>query len=71
MRPTDASEQLLRRLLSEAQRTERTGMPHAGRFLSGEEQPLARKAAKDTGLMVSFDGGWEDAERFQPCFHEA
>ena len=39
-----------------------------GRFLSGEERPAAIRAAKQLGLSVAFDGGWEDAERVQPCF---
>ncbi len=62
-------EPLLLRLKQEATRAEKQFRPCPGRFVAAEEQQQARMAAKDAGVSVSFDGGWEGCERAQACFH--
>lgn len=64
-----ADEQLLQRLQEQAQRASRQDRAIPGRFLTGAEQQLAIHAARQAGVEVSFDGGWEGAERMQACFH--
>lgn len=58
------------RLHQEAIRCQKTGRPCAGRFLSGNEQALAIHEAREAGVQIAFDGGFDDAERVQPCFYE-
>ena len=69
MRPE--AEQLQLRLHQWAQRADKLDRPVTGRFLAAEERILAQREARDLGLAVSFDGGWEEAERVQVCFHPA
>lgn len=57
------------RLRQEAMRAEKLLRPCAGRFVAMEERAMARAAAKEAGVQVSFDGGWEACERAQACFH--
>ena len=35
----------------------------------GMERQEAQREAKVCGVLASFDGGWDDAERVQVCFH--
>lgn len=65
------SEQLQLRLHQWAQRADKLDRPVTGRFLAAEERSLALREAKALGLAASFDGGWEEAERVQVCFHPA
>lgn len=68
MKP-DAAGQLGLRLHQGAQRAERTDVPVPGRFVTGEERALAIRMARECRVSVAFNGGWEDAERVQTCFH--
>ena len=63
------SDQLLLRLRQNAERADRLDMPVPGRFVTGEERAAAVHAAREAHVAVSFDGGWEGAEREQVCFH--
>ena len=54
-----------------AQRAGKTGRACCGRFISGPELDLARHEAREADVLVSFDGGWPDADRMQVCFHPA
>ncbi|MBQ8160428.1 MAG: hypothetical protein IJ083_06705 [Clostridia bacterium] len=64
---TDQADEIL--LHQEAIRAARSGRCVAGRFLPASLIPLARKMARDADVSVAFDGGFEDAERLQPCFY--
>lgn len=59
------------RLRQWAERADRMDMPVPGRFVTGEERDLAVRASRESGVAVSFDGGWPEAEREQVCFHPA
>ena len=61
-------EQTRLRLKQEALRAEKTQRPVAGRFLAGEEIPLAGAAAKEAGVQLYTSSGWAAGERVQPCF---
>lgn len=65
----DGQQQLALRLRQAAERAEKLSRPVTARFLTGAERSLAIHEARNAGVAVSFDGGWEDAERVQPCFH--
>ena len=65
----DEARQTQLRLHQQAERADRLGIPVTGRFLTAEEQSLARQEAARCGVAVSFSGGWPEAERVQPCFH--
>ena len=67
----DMSNQLALRLQQNAQRADRLDIPVPGRFVTGEERAMAVHAAREARVAVSFDGGWEGAEREQVCFHPA
>ncbi len=67
----DTAAQLALRLRQNAERADRLDVPVPGRFVTGEERALAVHAAREARVAVSFDGGWEDAERVQVCFHPA
>ena len=64
-------EQLQQRLRDLARRSERIGIPVCGRFMTGAQRALCVHEARECGVEVSFDGGWPEAERVQPCFHPA
>lgn len=59
----------LLRLRQGAERAERTGRASPARFVTGEERAAAVHEARSAGVLVAFDGGWEDAEREQACFY--
>lgn len=65
----DEARQTQLRLHQQAERADRLGIPVTGRFLTAEEQSLARQEAARCGVAVSFSGGWPEAERVQPCFY--
>ncbi|MGN0778635.1 MAG: YlmH/Sll1252 family protein [Aristaeellaceae bacterium] len=71
MNRSDEARQTQLRLRQCAERTDKLGIPVTGRFLTAEEQSLARQEARRCGVEVSFSGGWQEAERVQPCFHPA
>ena len=52
-----------------AERADRTGVPCAGRFLTGEEFSLARHQARESGVLFASEGGYPEAERQQACFY--
>ena len=64
-------DQQQKRLHQWAERASRMDGPVTGRFLGMEERPTAQREARLSGVSVSFDGGWEAAERVQVCFHPA
>ncbi|MBR4080211.1 MAG: hypothetical protein IKK21_00290 [Clostridia bacterium] len=64
-------EQLQLRLHQWAERAARLDRPVTGRFLAAEERALALREARAAGVSASFDGGWDEAERVQVCFHPA
>lgn len=59
----------LLRLRQGAERAGRTGCAAPARFVTGEERAAAVHEARSAGVLVAFDGGWEDAEREQACFY--
>lgn len=61
--------QLARRLQQAAERAQRMDGPSPARFVAGQERLLAQQAAREAGVSVAFDGGWEGAERVQACFY--
>lgn len=65
----DMTGQLALRLRQGAARAEKVDAAVPGRFVTGEERALAVHMARGSGVAVSFDGGWPDAERVQVCFH--
>lgn len=65
------AEQLALRLHQQAERADRLGTAVTGRFLTGEERSRAVHEARQCGVEVAFDGGWQDAERVQVCFYPA
>ncbi len=67
----DAAGQVALRLRQGAEKADRLDMPVPGRFVAGEERSLAVHMARESGVAVSFGGGWADAERVQVCFHPA
>lgn len=67
MKGTDEQAQL--RLREMARRSDRTWQPVCGRFITGAERSVCIHEARECGVLVSFDGGWQEAERVQPCFH--
>ncbi|MGN1367880.1 MAG: YlmH/Sll1252 family protein [Aristaeellaceae bacterium] len=71
VRGKDAASQLALRLRQQAEKADRLDMAVPGRFVTGEERSLAVHAAREARVVVSFDGGWPDAERVQVCFHPA
>lgn len=62
-------EQLRLRLHQGAERAARAYAAVPGRFVTGEERALAVHEARASGVSVSFDGGYDEAERVQVCFH--
>lgn len=66
---TDAAGQTALRLRQGAQRAEQLDRAVPGRFVTGMERQEAQREARECGVLVSFDGGWDDAERVQVCFH--
>ena len=67
----ERDDQQQKRLHQQAERASRIDGPVTGRFLAMEERRLAEREARTSGVTVSFDGGWEAAERVQVCFHPA
>ena len=65
----DAEGQTALRLRQGAQRAEKLDRAVPGRFVTGMERQEAQREAKICGVLASFDGGWDDAERVQVCFH--
>lgn len=65
----DAEGQTALRLRQGAQRAEKLDRAAPGRFVTGMERQEAQREAKICGVLASFDGGWDDAERVQVCFH--
>ncbi len=65
----EEAKQLQLRLHQLAERADKLDRSICGRFLTVEERSLAVHEARECGVSVSFDGGWEDAERAQVCFH--
>ena len=65
----DAEGQTALRLRQGAQRAEKLDRAVPGRFVTGMERQEAQREAKACGVLASFDGGWDDAERVQVCFH--
>lgn len=65
----DESQQLRLRLRQEASRADKLYRSVPGRFVAGEERAMAVHEARECGVQAAFDGGWEDAERVQVCFH--
>lgn len=63
------NEQLQLRLHQWAERADRMDRPCTGRFLTAEERAMAIREARACRVSVSFDGGWDEAERVQVCFH--
>lgn len=68
MRGEDDQAQVMRRLDELAQRTARTGMVCFTGFLSPAEALWAQASANRQRVNVSFQGGYEDAERCIACF---
>ena len=66
---SDDELRLLDRASGEARRAARIGRPVTGRFLARSEASLLVHLARTEGLSVSFQGGWDNAERVQYCFH--
>jgi len=64
-------EQLALRLRQAAQKAAKIDRPVPGRFVTGAERALAVHEARAAAVAVAFDGGWDDAERWQVCFHPA
>ena len=62
-------EQLRLRLRQGAEAAARMDRAVVGRFVTGEERSWAAHEARQAGVEVAFDGGWEDAERVQVCFY--
>lgn len=67
----DDREQLALRLRQAAERAEKRHCAITARFLTGAERSLAIHAARQAGVEVAFHGGWDEAERVQPCFYPA
>lgn len=65
----DENEALRARLDDLARRAGRLWTPLCSRFLTQEEQSLAKRCAAENGVLAAFDGGWEGAERTQCCFY--
>ena len=65
----DAEGQTALRLRQGAQRAEKLDRAVPGRFVTGMERQEAQREAKVCSVLASFDGGWDDAERVQVCFH--
>lgn len=65
----EGQEQLALRLRQAAQRAEKLSRPITARFLTGAERSLAIHEAREAGVNVAFFGGWDEAERVQPCFY--
>ena len=65
----DAEGQTALRLRQGAQRAEKLDRAVPGRFVTGMERQEAQREAKGCSVLASFDGGWDDAERVQVCFH--
>ncbi|MFR3410971.1 MAG: hypothetical protein ACLTXW_16330 [Christensenellales bacterium] len=59
----DAEGQTALRLRQGAQRAEKLDRAVPGRFVTGMERQEAQREAKACGVLASFDGGWDDAER--------
>lgn len=64
-----SQEQLQLRLRENAARADRLWTPVCGRFVSGAERAICLHEAHEAGVAVSFSGGYDEAERVQPCFH--
>ena len=62
-------EQLRLRLRQGAEAAARTDRAVVGRFVTGEERSWAAHEARQAGVEVAFDGGWDDPERVQVCFY--
>ena len=62
---------MMQRLRQGAERAQRLDIPVPGRFVTGEERAQAVHQAREAGVLVSFDGGFDAAERVQVCFHPA
>ena len=62
-------EQLKLRLRQGAEAAARMDRAVIGRFVTGEERLWAAHEARQAGVEVALNGGWEDAERVQVCFH--
>ena len=67
----EAEGQTALRLRQGAQRAERLDCAVAGRFVTGMERQEAQREAHACGVSASFDGGWDEAERVQVCFHHS
>lgn len=65
------NEQLDLRLRQWAVKADKISRAVPGRFLTGEERSRAVHTARQNDVTASFDGGWEQAERVQVCFHPA
>ena len=65
----NGEEQLRLRLRQAAERADRLDRAVPDRFVTGEERAWAAHEARQAGVLVAFDGGWEDAERAQVCFY--
>ena len=65
----DGQEQLALRLRQAAERADKLWRPITARFLTGAERSLAIHEARKAGVQVAFHGGWDEAERVQPCFY--
>ena len=68
MRGEDDQAQVMRRLDELAARTARTGLQCCTAFLSPAEAQWAQASANRQRVNVSFQGGYEDAERCVACF---
>lgn len=68
MRGEEDQAQVMRRLDELASRTSRTGIPCFTAFLSPAEMQWAQASANRQRVNVSFQGGYEDAERCVACF---
>lgn len=69
MRARQGAEALALRLRQGAARADKLGVACPGRFVAAEERAQAQSAARESGVDVSFDGGWPGCERVQVCFH--
>ena len=70
MRGEEDQAQVMRRLDELASRTSRTGMACFTSFLSPAEMQWAQASANRHRVNVTFQGGYEDAERCTACFWE-
>jgi len=68
MRGEEDQAQVMRRLDELAARTSRTGLNCCTAFLSPAEAQWAQASANRQRVNVSFQGGYEDAERCVACF---